>query len=43
MIISTNEVEILQPQVINEYKRKKKKKKGPEKSLNNQKTATHRK
>lgn len=42
MIISTNEVEILQPQVINEYKRKKKKN-GPEKSLNNQKTATHRK
>ena len=43
MIISTNEVEILQPQVINEYKRKKKKVGGPEKSLNNQKTATYRK
>ena len=42
MIISTNEVEILQPQVINEYKRKKKGG-GAEKSLNNQKTATHRK
>ena len=42
MIISTNEVEILQPQVTNEYKLKKKKI-GPEKSLNNQTTAGYRK